>query len=96
MARSWTHQVLRLHPGPERCRSRLALLADGLKKTKCGQKMPAVKLLPPASEAKQEFIMGHSCQALALLARVGRLHHAIPLCVRIQEGLVFSNRDPAR
>ena len=37
--------------------------------------------------------MGHSCQALALLGQVGRFHHAVPLCARIHEGLVFSNRD---
>jgi hypothetical protein len=28
-----------------------------------------------------------------LLARVGRWHQAVPLCARIHEGLVFSNRD---
>ena len=57
--------------------------------------MPAVKLLHQSGESntKPAFIMGHSCQALALLARVGRLHHAVPLCARIHEGLVFSNRD---
>jgi hypothetical protein len=87
--------VLKLHPGVERCRGRLVILADGLKKSKCGRKMPAVKLLYQSGESntKPEYIMGHSCQALALLARVGRFYHAIPLCARIHEGLVFSNRD---
>jgi hypothetical protein len=37
--------------------------------------------------------MGHSCQALALLCRVAGSFQAIPLCARIHEGLVFSNRD---
>ena len=59
------------------------------------RKMPAVKLLYQSGESnsKPNYIMGHSCQALALLAKVGPFHHAIPLCARIHEGLVFSNRD---
>jgi hypothetical protein len=95
LARIWTRLVLKIHPGVERCQGRLVLVADGLKKSKCGRKMPAVKLLHQSSESntKPEYIMGHSCQALALLARVGRFYHAIPLCARIHEGLVFSNRD---
>ena len=95
LARVWTRLVLKVHPGVERSNGRLVVLADGLKKGKCGRKMPAVKLLHQSGESntKPAFIMGHSCQALALLARVGRLHHAVPLCARIHEGLVFSNRD---
>ena len=95
LARIWTRLVIKIHPGVERCQGRLVILADGLKKSKCGRKMPAVKLLHQSSDSntKPDYIMGHSCQALALLARVGRFHHAIPLCARIHEGLVFSNRD---
>ena len=95
LARLWTRLVLKLHPGVERCRGRLVLLADGLKKPKCGRKMPAVKLLFQSGESntKPDYIMGHSCQALALLARVGPFFQAIPLCARIHEGVVFTNRD---
>lgn len=95
LARVWTRLLLKVHPGIVRCNGRLVVLADGLKKGKCGRKMPAVKLLHQSGESntKPAYIMGHSCQALALLARVGRFHHAIPLCARIHEGLVFSNRD---
>lgn len=95
LARIWMRLVIKIHPGVERCRGRLVVLADGLKKSKCGRKMPAVKLLHQSSDSntKPQYIMGHSCQALALLAKVGRFHHAIPLCARIHEGLVFSNRD---
>jgi hypothetical protein len=95
LARVWTRLVLKIHPGIVRCNGRLVLLADGLKKGKCGRKMPAVKLLHQSGESntKPDYIMGHSCQALAFLGRVGRFHHAIPLCARIHEGLVFSNRD---
>jgi hypothetical protein len=71
------------------------LFADGLKKSKAGKKMPAVKSLHQASDSntKPAFIMGHSCQALALLVKVGKSFQAIPLTARIHEGLVFSNRD---
>jgi Transposase DDE domain len=95
LARLWTRLVLKLHPGVERCGGRLVILADGLKKSKCGKKMPAVKLLFQSGESntKPEYVMGHSCQALALLAKVGPFFQAIPLCARIHEGLVFSNRD---
>lgn len=95
LARLWSRLVLKIHPGVVRCRGRLVVLADGLKKSKCGRQMPAVKLLHQSGESntKPAFIMGHSCQALAFLARVGRSHHAVPLCARIHEGLVFSNRD---
>jgi hypothetical protein len=95
LARVWTRLVLKVHPGIERCNGRLVVLADGLKKGKCGRKMPAVKLLHQSGESntKPAFIMGHSCQALTFLGRVGRFHHAVPLCARIHEGLVFSNRD---
>lgn len=95
LARLWTRLVIKIHPGVERCRGRLVIMADGLKKSKCGRKMPAVKLLYQSGESntKPTYIMGHSCQALALLAKVGPFHHAIPLCARIHEGLVFSNRD---
>ena len=95
LARVWTRLVLKLHPGIERCHDRIVVLADGIKKGKCGRKMPAVKLLHQsgASNTKPEFIMGHSCQALTLLGRVGQCYHALPLCARIPEGLVASNRD---
>jgi hypothetical protein len=95
LARVWSRLVLKVHPGVVRCHGRLVVLADGLKKAKCGRKMPAVKLLHQSGESntKPTFIMGHSCQALAFLAKAGRTHHAVPLCARIHEGLVGSNRD---
>jgi hypothetical protein len=37
--------------------------------------------------------MGHSCQAVAVLARAMQSFFAIPLACRIHEGVVFSNRD---
>jgi len=58
--------------------------------------MPAVKKLFQQSEnnSKPNFIFGHSFEALGLLVQ-GPLGHiaCVPLLSRIQEGLVFSNRD---
>jgi len=95
LARAWVRVVLKVHPGVQRVGGRLVLFADGLKKSKAGKKMPAVKSLHQASDSntKPEYIMGHSCQALALLVKVGKSFQALPLTARIHEGLVFSNRD---
>ena len=95
LARTWVRVVLKVHPGVHRVNGRLVLLADGLKKSKAGRKMPAVKSLHQASESntKPAYIMGHSCQALALLVQAGKSFQALPLTARIHEGLVFSNRD---
>ena len=95
LARAWVQVVLKVHPGVQRVGGRLVLFADGLKKSKAGKKMPAVKSLHQASDSntKPEYIMGHSCQALALLVKVGKSFQALPLTARIHEGLVFSNRD---
>lgn len=70
-------------------------IADGIKAAKAGRKMPAVKLLHQESESntKPEYIYGHSCQAIALLAGTLASLFAVPLGCRIHEGLVFSNRD---
>ena len=95
LTRIWAALVLKAHPGLLRWNDRLVLVADGIKVPKSGKKMPAVKRLHQASESnsKPEFIMGHSCQAVALLVRGLRSVAAIPLVARISEGLVFSNRD---
>jgi hypothetical protein len=82
-------------PGLLRCHGRLVLVGDGIKIPKAGRKMPAVRLLHQESDSnsKRPFIMGHSCQALALLAGSLQSVFAIPLACRIHEGVVFSNRD---
>ena len=75
---------------------RLIFLADGIKVSRSGKQMPAVKKLHQESgnNTKPTFIFGHSFQAVSLLAK-GRLGQpfAVPLASRIHEGLVFSNRD---
>ena len=91
----WTQVVLRLLPDPLRVNGRLVLVGDGIKVPKCGKKMPGVKLLHQQSESntKPEYIMGHSLQAVSLLVQAAQSVFAVPLAVRIHEGLVWSNRD---
>jgi hypothetical protein len=74
---------------------RLIILGDGIKAPKCGKKMPAVKKLHQQSESntKPEYIFGHSCQAITLVAGALNSFFAIPLISKIHEGVVFSNRD---
>jgi len=57
--------------------------------------MPAVKCLhqESGSNAKADFIMGHSLQAVAVLAQVAGVCMAVPVAARIHEGICWSNRD---
>jgi hypothetical protein len=95
LTRVWTALVLRLHPGLLRCNGRRMLVGDGIKVAKTGKKMPGVKRLYQSSESntKPEYILGHSCQAVAILAQGLASIVAIPLAARIHEGVVFSNRN---
>jgi hypothetical protein len=91
----WTRLVLKLFPGIVRVNHRMVLVGDGIKVAKQGKKMPAVKLLHQASESnsKAEYIMGHSFQAVSLLTQAAGSVFAVPLSMRIHEGIVQSNRD---
>lgn len=95
LTRLWAALVVERHPGLLRVNGRLVLVGDGFKVAKAGKKMPAVKRLHQLSESntKPSSILGHSCQAVALLAQGLAGIVAIPLAARIHEGLVFSNRD---
>lgn len=95
LTRLWVSLILNFHPGLLRCNGRLVLVGDGLKVPKSGKKMPAVKKLHQSSEAntKPTWIMGHSCQAIGVLAKGLKSVVCIPLVARIHEGLIFSNRD---
>ncbi len=57
--------------------------------------MPAVKYLHQQSESnsKPHFIMSHSFQAFGVLCQVGGYFFCVPVCARIHEGIVTSNRD---
>jgi hypothetical protein len=78
-----------------RIKGRPILLVDGLKRPKEGRKMPAVKSLhqESASNSKATFIMGHSLQAVAVLAQAAGMCMAVPVAARIHEGICWSNRD---
>jgi Transposase DDE domain len=91
----WTRIVLKLFPSPIRVNGRPVLVADGIKAPKRGKKMPGVKLLHQQSECnnKSEYITGHSIQAVCVLVQVLNSVLAVPLGMRIHEGLVWSNRD---
>ena len=96
LTRRWLSVLIKfLGPFLYTVNGRVVLLADGLKVGKTGRKMPAVKKLFQSSEnnTKPAFIFGHSCQALALVVRKAKSFLAIPLACRIQEGVVFTNRD---
>ena len=91
----WTQTVQRLFSNPVRFNGRLILVGDGIKIPKRGKQMPGVKLLHQQSNCstKPEYIMGHSLQAVALLVHAASSFFAVPLALRIHEGLVWSNRD---
>jgi len=74
---------------------RIVLLADGIKAPKTGRKMPGVKKLHQESQnnSKPEYIFGHSCQSIAVVAHAAASFLAVPLATVIHEGVVFSNRD---
>jgi hypothetical protein len=94
LAQVWTGLVLRFFPAILKFNGRCVLLADGIKVPKSGKKMPGVKLLHQESDSntKPEYIMGHSCQAVSIVVESGISAFAVPLAVRIHEGLIFSNR----
>jgi hypothetical protein len=96
LSQVWTRTVLQLFGSRlERVNGRVVLLADGKKIAKSGKKMPAVKSLHQESESntKPNFIMGHSTQAISILARAAGSFLPVPLDIKIHEGLIFSNRD---
>ncbi len=98
LAKIWTELVLRYFASAVRVNGRILVVGDGIKVAKAGRKMPGVKLLHQESEnnTKPEYIMGHSCQAVALVVGADRGAFAVPLATRIHEGVVFSNRCKKR
>ena len=92
LVRLWTCLVLQIFP-IHKVNGRQLLLGDGLKNSKEGKKMPAVKLLHQESQSnsKAEYVMGHSIQQLSILASASSsCFFAVPLTARIHEGLVLS------
>ena len=95
LTRLWVSLIQKVHPGILRFNGRVVLLGDGIKVPKSGKKMPGAKLLHQQSESntKPTYIMGHSCQAVAILAGTLKTVFAIPLAARIHDGVRFTNRD---
>lgn len=96
LTRHWVRlAVSTLQPFLYTVAGRIVLVVDGIKIAKTGRKMPGVKKLHQESDnnTKPEFIFGHSCQAVALIVRAASSFLAVPLACRIQEGVVFTNRD---
>ncbi len=89
----WVRLVLRLCK-PATYQDYLLLVADGIKVSKEGRKMPGVKKLHQSStdNSKPTYIMGHSCQAVGILVLglAGQVI-SIPLVSRIHEGVVWTN-----
>ena len=95
MTAQWARIVMTLFPGLLKVNGRLVLVGDGIKVPKQGKKMPAVKWLHQSSESntKAQYITGHSFQAIAILMQASATTFAVPLALRIHEGVVLSNRD---
>lgn len=91
----WTQFVVQRFPGVLRVNGRLVLVGDGIKAPKQGKKMPGVKKLHQGSgnANKPTYFMGHSFQALTLLVQAAERVLAVPLIMRLQEGVIYSNRD---
>jgi len=91
----WTKTVIKIFPDVLKVNGRLLLVGDGIKIPKEGKKMPAVKSLHQDSDSnsKAPYIMGHSYQAVGILVGALKSAFSVPLICRINEGLIFSNRD---
>lgn len=71
---------------------RRVLVGDGIKIPKRGKKMPAVKRVHQESDNKAEYTQAHSLQAVSVLVHTdGESVMAVPLAVRIHEGIVWCN-----
>ena len=95
LAALWTRTVLRLFPQPLRINGRCIVVGDGIKVPKRGRKMPGVKLLHQQSKSNTKPGIHHgTLPPGSEPARAGRRSvFAVPLAIRIHEGVVWSNRD---
>jgi hypothetical protein len=91
----WVKLVFKHFDGIVKLNGRCLIIADGIKIAKEGKKMPGVKWLHQDSESnsKAEWIMGHSIQAIAILAKGVKNYFAVPLTARIHEGVRFNTKD---
>jgi len=92
---AWVNIVFTQFNTLVRINGRCIIIGDGIKVAKEGKKMPGVKFLHQDSESnsKAEYIMGHSLQAVAILAQGLSTFFAVPLVGEIHEGIRFSYKD---
>jgi hypothetical protein len=91
----WITLIFNHFSGIIKVNGRCLIIGDGIKIGKEGKKMPGVKYLHQESESnsKAEYIMGHSIQAVAILAKNLSTYFAVPLLGEIHEGIRFSSKD---
>lgn len=91
----WVKLVFSNFSGLVRINGRCVILGDGIKVGKEGKKMPGVKWLHQESESnsKSEYIMGHSIQAISILAKGLCTYFSIPIIGKIHEGIRFTYKD---
>ena len=94
LSKQWSKIILKLDLG-YKVNGRLIVLGDGIKVSKEGRKMPAVRWLHQGSESnsKPKFIMGQSCQALSLLMTSASYFFSVPMICRVHEGIIESSQD---
>jgi hypothetical protein len=89
LAQHWG-QWLSQHATVYRINGERVYVGDGIKVAKEGRKMPGVKRLHQESEdvSKPEWIRGHYFNALSILLSAGGACFAVPLILRLQDGLM--------
>ena len=84
LADLWTHAAISLLGGnPLIVRGMIVFATDGIKVAKSGRKMPAVKTIHQESDSntKPEYITGHSCLSVSLMAVCNGEAVAVPVGV---------------
>ena len=96
LANLWTHVAISILGGHLLLVRGMPVFAtDGIKVAKSGRKMPAVKTIHQESDSntKPEYITGHSCLSVSLMAMRNGEAVAVPVGTEIAEGVKFSNND---
>ena len=94
LSRLWLKIVLKTFPVVHE-QGKPVVILDGIKVSKEGKKMPAVKKTFQQSESnsKPQFIMGHSFQAFGVLCEANGYYFCVPVIARIHEGIRVANWD---
>lgn len=86
------------HPNCYQINGQRVYVGDGIKVAKEGRKMPGVKRLHQESENvnKPEWIRGHYFNALSILLATGRACFAVPIIVKLHDGIAKTPQNPDR